>query len=188
MLPQVGYQSVNGAGRRLTPAVAERTFSASFRCVEPDTAMTSPDLHATCISLEGSGVLLRGPSGCGKSDLALRLIDAGAARLIGDDYCDYAVEDGRLIARPRPAGAGLLEVRALGVLRLDAAALAARAAVVAVIDLTPGEPPERLPEPAWTALRGVRLRHFTLDPREPSAAAKVRLAVRLACGTMSAVD
>ena len=34
-------------------------------------------IHATCVDIDGLGVLLRGPSGSGKSDLALRLIDAG---------------------------------------------------------------------------------------------------------------
>jgi len=144
--------------------------------------------HATCIIVEGAGVLLRGPSGCGKSDLALRLIDRAQARLVGDDYCAYVVRDGRLVARPRAEAAGLLEVRGLGLLRLDAAALAGEATVVAVVDLTPGQPPERLPPAEWTEILGVRLRRFALDPREPSAPAKVRLAARLACGTMSAAD
>jgi hypothetical protein len=41
-------------------------------------------LHGTCVAIRGRGVLLLGPSGAGKSDLALRLIDRGAA-LVGDD-------------------------------------------------------------------------------------------------------
>ena len=36
-------------------------------------------IQATCVAIDGMGVLLRGPSGSGKSDLALRLIDGGAA-------------------------------------------------------------------------------------------------------------
>ncbi|MGH6915964.1 MAG: hypothetical protein ACREH3_19915, partial [Geminicoccales bacterium] len=35
-------------------------------------------LHASCVQLRGTGVVLLGASGIGKSDLALRLIDAGA--------------------------------------------------------------------------------------------------------------
>lgn len=150
--------------------------------------MSRPALHATCLSLDGAGVLLRGPAGCGKSDLALRLIDAGTARLVGDDYCDYAVEAGALVARPKPAGAGLLEVRGLGILRLDSAVLAPQVIVTAVIDLTPGQAGDRLPEPAWVDVLGVRLRRFALDPFAASAPAKVRLAARLASGTMDAVS
>ncbi|HJN03832.1 MAG TPA: serine/threonine protein kinase, partial [Alphaproteobacteria bacterium] len=32
-----------------------------------------PLVHATCVVIDGRGILLRGPSGAGKSDLALRL-------------------------------------------------------------------------------------------------------------------
>jgi hypothetical protein len=35
-------------------------------------------LHATTVTIDGRGVLVRGPSGSGTSDLALRLIDRGA--------------------------------------------------------------------------------------------------------------
>jgi serine kinase of HPr protein (carbohydrate metabolism regulator) len=149
--------------------------------------MTALDIHATCLCLDGAGVLLRGASGSGKSDLALRLIEGGGARLVGDDYCDFALRDGRLLVRPRAAGAGLLEVRGLGLLRLPDVWLAAETAVVAVIDLHPGPPADRLPEVRWTELWGVSLRHFVLDPAPPSAAAKVRLAVALASGTMAAL-
>ena len=41
-------------------------------------------VHATCIAIDGHGILLRGPAGSGKSDLALRAIDRGA-RLVADD-------------------------------------------------------------------------------------------------------
>ena len=44
-------------------------------------------IQATCVALQGVGILLRGPSGAGKSDLALRLIDAGAS-LVADDLCE----------------------------------------------------------------------------------------------------
>ena len=47
-------------------------------------------IHATCIEVDGVGVLIRGASGSGKSDLALRLIDAGAT-LVADDRVDHAV-------------------------------------------------------------------------------------------------
>ena len=59
-------------------------------------------VHATCVALDGAGVLLRGPSGSGKSDLALRLIDGGA-RLVADDQVALSAEAGRLVARaPAP--------------------------------------------------------------------------------------
>ena len=40
-------------------------------------------LHATCVAMEGRGVLIIGPSGSGKSELALALMAHGA-RLVAD--------------------------------------------------------------------------------------------------------
>src|ERR687898_3364772 len=75
-------------------------------------------LHATCVELSGTGVVLLGASGCGKSDLALRLIDRGA-RLVADDLVTVERHGRRLIARAPEAIAGLMEVRGLGIMRLD---------------------------------------------------------------------
>ena len=49
--------------------------------------MPSTQLHATCVSINGKGVLLLGPSSSGKSDLGLRLVDGGA-QLVADDRVD----------------------------------------------------------------------------------------------------
>ena len=62
-------------------------------------------VHATCIAVDGLGVLLRGPSGSGKSDLALRLIDGGAM-LIADDQVVLEAIGGVLFARPPDILAG----------------------------------------------------------------------------------
>ena len=143
-----------------------------------------PQLHATCVAVDGLGVLIRGPSGSGKSDLALLLIDAGA-RLVADDRCDVAVADGRPVARAPEAIAGLLEVRGLGILRLEALAAAP---VGLVVDLVDQDRPERLPEPATTAVAGIPVPLLRLYGRAPSAAAKVRLAVALARGGVETVE
>jgi len=139
-------------------------------------------VHATCVAIGGQGVLLRGPSGSGKSDLALRLIDAGAT-LVGDDYCVYKVRAGEVIAAPRAGIRGKLEVRGLGIVTVGAAD---EAPVRLVVDLMPGRTPDRLPERRTTDVRGVAVPCIALDPFEASAAAKVRLAVRIATGDISA--
>jgi HPr kinase/phosphorylase len=73
-------------------------------------------LHASCVAVEGRGLLILGPSGAGKSALALRLIALGA-RLVADDRTEITAETGRLTARC-PAGIrGLIEARGLGLLR-----------------------------------------------------------------------
>ena len=74
------------------------------------------NLHATCIAIEGYGILLRGPSGSGKSDLALRLIDQYAdAILVADDRVDVVVREGIVHVSAPPMIAGMLEVRGVGI-------------------------------------------------------------------------
>jgi serine kinase of HPr protein (carbohydrate metabolism regulator) len=129
-------------------------------------------LHASCVDLAGSGVVLLGPSGCGKSDLALRLIDSGA-RLVADDRVAIERRGDRLIARPPQAIAGLIEVRGLGIMRTDHCPSSLLGLVVAL----GGTPPPRLPERMTYQVLGVALPCLELDPRAPSACAKIRLAL-----------
>lgn len=123
-------------------------------------------------------MLLRGPSGSGKSDLALRLIDGGAM-LVADDQVALSVEEGRLVARAPATLAGLLEVRGIGIVGF--AALES-APVALVIDIAPAAAVERMPEADSVELLGVTVRRLTLDAREPSAAAKVRVGLRVVPG------
>jgi len=86
---------------------------------EKDTGKSKADticLHATCLVIDDSGVLLRGASGCGKSDLALRVIKTDIGRLVADDQVTLTAQKNVLIARPPPRLAGLIEVRGLGLL------------------------------------------------------------------------
>ncbi len=136
--------------------------------------MADSRVHATCVVVEGVGVLLRGPSGTGKSDLALRLIDAGGT-LVADDQTVLQVHDGRLVARPPETLAGRLEVRGLGILDL---VHSDETEVGLVVELTPGQEPERLPAAAEAEILGLRLPCLELDPFGASAAAKLRLAAR----------
>ena len=74
--------------------------------------------YATAVTYCGFGVLIRGPSGSGKSDLALRLIDDGA-NLIADDQVDIKSAGQGLYLSPPDNIAGLLEVRGIGVIRIE---------------------------------------------------------------------
>ncbi len=131
-------------------------------------------IHATCVEVDGRGVLLRGPTGAGKSDLALRLIDAGAV-LVADDQVVLGRVDGWLEASPPDALAGLLEIRGLGLVRLGHRA---RVEVGLVVELDPAAKIERLPEPREESLLGVAIPVIALRAFEASAAAKVRLVAR----------
>jgi serine kinase of HPr protein (carbohydrate metabolism regulator) len=135
-------------------------------------------IQATCVAIDGRGVLLRGRPGSGKSELALQLIDGGA-RLVADDGVELRRQGERLFAR-LPSGApesvrGRIELRGLGILPVPAVA---EAPLDLVIDLVAAETLERLPEPEAVELLGVGLPLLRLSAAEPSAAAKVRLAVR----------
>ncbi|MCZ6721078.1 MAG: HPr kinase/phosphatase C-terminal domain-containing protein [Proteobacteria bacterium] len=130
-------------------------------------------IHASCVELNGAGLLLRGPSGAGKSDLALRLIDQGA-RLVADDRVRLEVQDGRLFARAAPSLAGKIEVRGLGIERLDHTP---RVALALVVDLVGPEEVERLPEREGLTLLGIALPLLRLWAFEPSVTAKLRLAM-----------
>lgn len=119
-------------------------------------------------------MLLRGKPGSGKSDLALRLIDEGWD-LVADDYTQLEDDDGVLRAQAPAAIQGLLEVRGVGIVRLDSAALAQ---VVAVFDLSPLSDIDRLPEPATTTLLGLDVPLYALHGLDASAPAKVRMALK----------
>lgn len=130
-------------------------------------------VHATCVDAGGAGVLLRGDPGSGKSDLALRLIDGGA-RLVADDRVDLALDGDRVVASAPKELAGLIEVRGVGVLTLDAVD---RAPVRLVVELVGPGDVERTPEPGTVELLGVAVPGVRLAPFEASAAAKVRAAL-----------
>ena len=131
-------------------------------------------IHASCVAVAGTGVVIRGPSGAGKSDLALRLIDAGA-ELVADDCCDLSTRDGRLIVAAPANLAGKLEVRGYGIVDLP---FCREAVVALVVDLLPEAEIERMPETSTCLLAGVTIPRLTVNAFAASAAAKVRVMLR----------
>lgn len=115
--------------------------------------MTSETLHATTVSVDGRGLLILGPSGAGKSSLALRLLSLGA-ELVSDDQTRVTVVGKDLSATcPNPDLAGMIEVRGVGILRVQALP---SAVLRLVVDL--GQPePERLPPHRDVTILGIRL-------------------------------
>jgi HPr kinase/phosphorylase len=101
-------------------------------------ADTSPTIYASAVLVGPKAVLIRGASGSGKSKLVWDLITAftqgvlSFARLVGDDHVHVEAGGNRLLVRPPPALAGLIEVRGLGIRRL---AFEPVAAVGVVVDL-----------------------------------------------------
>jgi len=142
-----------------------------------------PTLHASAVLVGAGAVLIRGPSGSGKSRLVLGLLDAAKAgrlrfaRLVSDDRTEIAVAHGRVLAKPPAPLAGLLEIRGLGVRRLD---YEPQALVGLVVDLA-AEDGDRLPAAAGrtTELDGVTL------PRLPVAAGQDPLPLVIGALTMA---
>ena len=87
--------------------------------------MASPSIHASAVLVGARAVLIRGPAGAGKSRLALALLSAARqgllpfVALVGDDRIHVEAAHGRLLVRPAPALAGLIEVRGLGIRRIS---------------------------------------------------------------------
>lgn len=136
--------------------------------------MRTEQIYGSCVDVGGKGVLLRGPSGAGKSDLALRLIDEGAA-LVADDRVDLTLEGDNVIATAPSPLAGLIEVRGIGI--MPAPRVAERAALRLIVDLVEANAVERLPEVEHETVLGCSIRRLALDPFPAAATAKIRLAL-----------
>lgn len=133
--------------------------------------------HATCVEVEGRGILLRGPSGSGKSDLALRLIERGG-RLVADDQVMLTREGRTVWAAPPPELAGRMEVRGVGILTVDHSP---RCPVILICDLVGAAQVPRLPEAEREELlAGCSVSRLVLHAFEASAPAKLRHAAAAA--------
>jgi HPr kinase/phosphorylase len=124
-------------------------------------------LHASCIVIRDSGILIRGPSGAGKSSLATLLLAQARLRCafaawVADDRVVVTPSAGRVVAAPHPAIAGRFEARGLGLLSEPHEN---RAVLRLVLDLE--EAVERLPEARELSARvaGVALRRMPLVAR-----------------------
>jgi serine kinase of HPr protein (carbohydrate metabolism regulator) len=126
-------------------------------------------IHASAVLVGARAVLIRGPSGSGKSRLALELISAAGAalrfaRLVADDRAEVEPVAGRLLVRPAPTLAGLIEVRCLGIRRLPHEPVAV---VGLVVDLA-AVAAARLPAPEQTRITidGIALARLAVAPGE----------------------
>ncbi len=137
--------------------------------------------HATSVLIDGIGVLIRGPAGSGKSDLALRLIDGGAA-LVADDRVNLTAEGEKVRLSAPDRLKGLIEVRGVGLAEMATADTSREAFLGLVVDLVPREEIERLPDPETCMILEHEFPLLRLAPFETSTPAKVRLAVKLVTG------
>ena len=93
-------------------------------------------IHASAVLVGPKAVLIRGPSGSGKSRLAWELLVAVTqgllpfARLVADDRAYLENHSGRLVVRPAKPLAGMIEVRGVGIRKVEIEPLA----VVGLVD------------------------------------------------------
>ncbi|MGQ4274586.1 HPr kinase/phosphorylase [Terrihabitans sp. B22-R8] len=124
--------------------------------------MTQPSIHATCVALDGKGILITGPSGMGKSRFAhILLLRARLygykAELISDDRVMLQKHGRHLFASAPSAIAGRMEIRGLGIAYVEHRA---SAPLEFVVQLCSAKEFSRLPDESsdWIALDGVRIR------------------------------
>jgi HPr kinase/phosphorylase len=122
-------------------------------------------IHACAVLVGAKALLIRGPSGSGKSRLAWNLIQAAGngilpfACLVGDDrvFVEPHINQfvGRLLVRPAPALAGMIEIYGLGVRHLPYEPVAI---VGLVVDLAAADA-DRMPpaEAGKTTISGISL-------------------------------
>jgi len=128
-------------------------------------------LHATCVAINNSAVLITGAAGVGKSDLALRLMDGGA-QLVADDQVELKNEQGKLWASPPATIAGLMEVRHVGLIRVP---YIVNVPVQLYVELVPGSDQlERMPEYQQILLLDHPVRRLSLPSFAASTPVKIR--------------
>ena len=135
--------------------------------------ISSETLHASCVAIGGRAVLIEGLSGSGKSDLALRLIDRGAA-LVSDDYTIVRRNAGTLTASAPPNITGLIEVRGIGLVAMPFESDVPVALIISISDNI-----ERLPDDSNVRLiAGISVPLGLVKPLEASAPIKVELMLK----------
>lgn len=149
--------------------------------------MTAANVHASCIVIASSGVLIRGASGSGKSSLGDEAV--AMARALGrfaahvaDDRVAVEGINGRLIARAPQTIEGLWERRGVGICRVEAERFAL---VRLAVDLLPLAAIERLPDEgeARVEIAGVSLPCLRLAEGAPLQGAR-RVVARVLEDTM----
>lgn len=136
--------------------------------------MVARSIHASAVLIGARALLIRGGAGSGKSSLVFAFVEAAQAaritfaRLVADDRALVEAAHGRLLVRPVPELAGMLEIRGLGIRRVP---YEPAAVVSHVVDLAVAGA-ARIPEEAErrAAICGIILPRLVVAPTADSAA------------------
>jgi serine kinase of HPr protein (carbohydrate metabolism regulator) len=136
--------------------------------------LSSENLHASTVAMDGRAVLISGPSGSGKSDLALRMLDRGFT-LVSDDRTIVRKAGDKLLASAPETIKGKLEIRGVGIVEMDNVC---DVPVALVVDLTSDI--QRLPDDDRERLiMGISIPLINVDAMTASAPSKVAVALDL---------
>lgn len=127
--------------------------------------------HASCVELKGKGILILGESGSGKSDLAIRLLDNGGT-LVSDDYVEVVSVDSLLIAKTAPNIGGMIEVRGVGLMKVN---FLPATQLALALELVSPKSIDRLPNELFFEENNVNIPLYKFDGFCASAIAKINL-------------
>ena len=109
-------------------------------------------MHATCVEVNGSGILIVGRSGSGKSSLAINLLALGS-KLVADDQCELVRKDDVFrISKPASLPKSI-EIRGVGLVSVP---MVNETSLDWVVNMDEVEK-ERMPTPRFTEIGGFRV-------------------------------
>ena len=109
-------------------------------------------MHATCVDINGSGVLIVGRSGSGKSSLAINLLALGS-KLVADDRCELIKNNNRFRVSKPASLPNSIEIRGVGLVSVP---MVVETSLDWVVDMDEAET-ERMPDLRFTKIDGYRV-------------------------------
>jgi len=109
-------------------------------------------MHATCVDINGSGVLIVGRSGSGKSSLAINLLALGST-LVADDQCELVKKNNRFRISKPVSLPNSIEIRGIGLVSVP---MVVETSLDWVVNMDEAEK-ERMPDLRFTEIDGYKI-------------------------------
>ena len=109
-------------------------------------------MHATCVDVNGSGVLIVGHSGSGKSSLAINLLALGS-KLVADDQCELVKKNKKFRVFKPVSLPNSIEIRGIGLVSVP---MVVETSLDWVVNMDEAEK-ERMPDLRFTEIDGYKI-------------------------------